>query len=120
MKRRITQSWKSACGAAVYVALLAATAGCNPGPPSADADTEAAESGDENVGETSAAAIATGGCLVTGCGGQVCSDRPVMTTCEWNEFYVCYQSYGICSRDALGRCRWEPTPRLLACLRGRR
>ncbi|AUX24305.1 uncharacterized protein SOCEGT47_048420 [Sorangium cellulosum] len=118
MKRRITQHWKSACRAAASVALLAAMAGCDPGPAGADAD--AAETGREDVGESSAAAIATGGCMVTGCGGQVCSDRPVMTTCEWSEFHACYQSYGICSRDVLGQCRWEPTPSLLACLRGYR
>ncbi|MGK4002598.1 hypothetical protein WMF31_08240 [Sorangium sp. So ce1036] len=55
-------------------------------------------------------------CVVTGCSGQVCADRDVITTCEFREEYACYQELGVCERDASGACGWRETPELDACI----
>ncbi|WP_437874612.1 hypothetical protein [Sorangium sp. So ce513] len=126
MMRRIAQPWMGAVLAGVSGALFGpiALAGCDDvGPRSDGADTEepeTAQGGDEALGEGSAEATATGGCLVTGCGGQVCAAHRVMTTCEWRDSYACYRSHGICERDARGQCAWRQTPELSACLRAAR
>ncbi|XXX72745.1 hypothetical protein WMF30_34355 [Sorangium sp. So ce134] len=123
MKRRIMQPWKGVVPAGVAGVLLALIGCADLGPPGGDADAVepgAAEGGDEALGEGSAEATATGACLVTGCSGQVCAAQPTTTTCEWNEAYACYRSYGVCERDARGQCGWRRTPELAACLRGRR
>jgi hypothetical protein len=58
----------------------------------------------------------SGECFVGGCSGQVCSDQDgVITTCEWQEEYACYQT-ATCERQATGECGWTPTPELEACL----
>ncbi len=55
-------------------------------------------------------------CFVGGCSGQVCSDRDgVITTCDFRDEYVCYQS-ATCERQADGACGWSATPELAACL----
>ncbi len=54
-------------------------------------------------------------CKRTGCSGQVCSDRDVMTTCEYRAEYACYNS-AICERGSSGECGWRQTPALAACL----
>jgi hypothetical protein len=58
-------------------------------------------------------------CRPTGCSGQVCSDRDVITTCEWREEYACYRN-ATCERQPSGACGWTPTPELEACLGGAR
>lgn len=120
MMCRIALPWKGVIPAGVAGALFA-LAGCTDlGPRSRDADPqepETAGGGGEALGEGSAEAIATGGCLVTGCGGQVCAAQRVMTTCEWRDAYACYRSHGTCERDARGQCGWRQTPELAACLR---
>lgn len=57
------------------------------------------------------------GCMVTGCSGQVCADRPVYTTCEWRPEYACYAD-ATCERQEDGNCGWTKTPELEACLGG--
>jgi len=58
----------------------------------------------------------SGECFVGGCSSQVCSDQDgVITTCEWQEEYACYQT-ATCERQATGDCGWTPTPELEACL----
>lgn len=57
-------------------------------------------------------------CIKTGCGGQVCSDEEVITTCEWRREYECYRS-ARCERQASGECGFTPTQELTACLRRR-
>ncbi len=55
------------------------------------------------------------GCFVSGCSSQVCSDTPVITTCEWRQEYVCYRT-AECARQDDGRCGWTQTPELISCL----
>jgi hypothetical protein len=60
---------------------------------------------------------ATGGCVVGGCSGQVCSDDGgVVTTCEWLPEYACYRK-AACERQADGACGWTLSDELAACLR---
>lgn len=56
-------------------------------------------------------------CLVTGCSGQVCAAREVVTTCEFRPEYACYGDASItsCGCDE-GRCDWARTPELAACI----
>lgn len=53
-------------------------------------------------------------CMRTGCSGQICYHEPVITTCEWNDAYACFD-YADCSCVG-GQCAWEQTPELLICL----
>jgi eight-cysteine-cluster-containing protein len=57
----------------------------------------------------------SGGCVRSGCSGQVCDDHGVATSCEWQPWYACYDSTR-CERQADGSCRWTLTPELTACL----
>ncbi len=54
-------------------------------------------------------------CVVTGCSSQVCSDRPVATTCEWRPEYACYAD-ATCERQADGKCGWTMDTELTTCL----
>lgn len=61
------------------------------------------------------------GCIITGCSGQICSDKEVITTCEFKEEYACYKSTNAkCERQnppaGEGECGWTPTEELVACL----
>jgi len=71
--------------------------------------------------------IAVPGCIISGCSHQVChsiSSPSVVTTCDWQGKYRCYQaSFAICGRKA-GRpkqeedeCEWQMTPEMQECLR---
>lgn len=55
------------------------------------------------------------GCIITGCSNTVCSDQEVVTTCEYQESYACYQT-AICARDNSGQCIWQETTTLKQCL----
>jgi len=57
-------------------------------------------------------------CIKTGCSGQVCSDKEVMTTCEWRPEYECYRR-ARCERQASGECGFTPSRELTACLQRR-
>jgi hypothetical protein len=55
-------------------------------------------------------------CYVGGCSGQICSDEEgVISTCEWQPEYACYQS-ARCEVQADGNCGWTQTAELQACL----
>lgn len=54
-------------------------------------------------------------CMPSGCSGQVCSDRDVVTTCEYTPAYSCYQS-AKCERQADGQCGWTMSNELRSCL----
>ncbi len=55
-------------------------------------------------------------CYVGGCSGQICSsERDMVTTCQWQEEYACYQT-ATCEVQSSGTCGWTPTPELNACL----
>lgn len=56
------------------------------------------------------------GCIKTGCSGQICADRDVITTCIYREEYACYQQ-ARCERQSDGKCGFTRTPELAACLR---
>lgn len=60
--------------------------------------------------------IVSGGCKVTGCSGQVCSEEEVITTCEYKDEYACYKTAN-CERQEDGKCGWTPSEELVACLR---
>ena len=59
---------------------------------------------------------ATGGCLITGCSGQVCADKEVVTTCDFQPQYACYKQYSRCERQGNGQCGWTQTKELVQCL----
>jgi eight-cysteine-cluster-containing protein len=54
-------------------------------------------------------------CRVTGCSGQVCADRDVVTDCEFLPHYACYRN-AECERQSDGSCGWTPTEDLLRCI----
>jgi hypothetical protein len=54
-------------------------------------------------------------CIKTGCSSQVCSDKDVITTCEWRPEYACYQK-AVCERQANGNCGFTPSAELTTCL----
>ena len=57
-----------------------------------------------------------GGCYVSGCSGQICSDQQsAVSTCEYREEYSCYQS-ARCERQSTGQCGWTMTDQLYSCL----
>ncbi len=85
------------------LAALALTLSCCSTAPAADARARAGES------PRSAA------CRPTGCSGQVCSDEPVITTCEWRPEYDCYRA-ATCARGPDGACGWVQDDALRACL----
>ncbi|MFZ2149567.1 MAG: hypothetical protein WAV15_00185 [Minisyncoccia bacterium] len=59
--------------------------------------------------------IDSGGCFVSGCSGQICSDQPsAMSTCEYRKEYSCYQ-HSACERQPSGQCGWTPNEQLFAC-----
>lgn len=55
------------------------------------------------------------GCRKTGCSGQVCSDKDVITTCEFLPEYACYQA-ARCEKQTNGNCGWTMTQELKDCL----
>jgi hypothetical protein len=57
----------------------------------------------------------TGGCMKTGCGGTVCAEREVVTTCEFRPEHACYRN-ALCERQPNGRCAFTQTPALTSCL----
>jgi hypothetical protein len=54
-------------------------------------------------------------CRRSGCSGQVCADRNVVTTCEFRPEYACYRN-AECKRQADGKCGWTQTAALRQCL----
>ena len=56
-----------------------------------------------------------GGCMITGCSGQVCADGDVITTCEYKSEYACYEQ-AVCERQSNGQCGWTLTAAVGRCL----
>jgi hypothetical protein len=54
-------------------------------------------------------------CKKTGCSGTVCSDKNVITTCEFKPVYACYAT-AICERGEDGACGWRKTKTLDSCV----
>ena len=61
-------------------------------------------------------AIGSKTCLRTGCSGQICSDKEVITTCEFRREYACYRN-AVCEVQADGNCGWTQTEELVKCLK---
>lgn len=57
----------------------------------------------------------TPACVATGCGGEVCSDRPVVTACVAQPWHACFDS-ATCQRQAAGSCGWTPSVESAECL----
>ena len=57
----------------------------------------------------------SGGCVITGCNDQLCSDRRITTDCQPTPQDACFAS-AICERGDTGSCRWRPTDELHGCL----
>lgn len=55
-------------------------------------------------------------CIIGGCGGELCSDQELVSTCESNPQAVCYQN-AICEKQTDGKCGWTITPELETCLK---
>ncbi|MBK8215616.1 MAG: hypothetical protein IPK71_17935 [Myxococcales bacterium] len=68
---------------------------------------------DDSTGE--ARCVPQPACRRTGCSGQVCADRDMMTTCEMRPEYACYRS-AVCERGADGQCGFRKTAELTSCL----
>ena len=60
-------------------------------------------------------APAPAACIKTGCGGTLCTDQDMMSTCEYRPEHACYQD-AVCERQSDGTCGWTETPELAACL----
>lgn len=64
--------------------------------------------------------VLVGECVVGGCSSQLCGEESEMndmvTTCEYQTKYSCYQS-AKCERQATGKCGWTETPELAMCLK---
>jgi hypothetical protein len=58
---------------------------------------------------------ATTDCHPTGCSAQVCSERDVVTTCEFLPHYACYHD-ATCEQQPDGSCGWTPTEDLQRCI----
>lgn len=54
-------------------------------------------------------------CEPTGCGGQLCADEEIFTTCEANLGDDCY-ALATCERQKDGACGFTPNPEFDACL----
>jgi hypothetical protein len=55
-------------------------------------------------------------CVVTGCSDQVCSDRPIGTTCERRPEHACFRAAECGTYGPNGSCAWRATPELAECL----
>lgn len=72
--------------------------------------------GADGAGRCAEPDASPGGCLPSGCGGTICADAPVFSTCIFKPEHACYRK-ATCARDPrTGRCAWRPTPELDACL----
>lgn len=94
--------------AATIVSLgLAACAG---DPPSGEIEAN------ENVDGGIVSERVSGGCVITGCNDQICSDRRVSTACVSSAQNACFAQEGICERSASGSCSWKSSDELNQCL----
>lgn len=59
-------------------------------------------------------------CRKTGCGGEVCANRDVFTTCIVAPEQTCYQELDVpCEAQSDGACGWTSSPELVECLNRR-
>lgn len=58
-------------------------------------------------------------CVKGGCSGTICQsagEEPVITTCEWQEKYQCYQAVSCVCMNT--KCQWSDGSALTSCLQG--
>ena len=55
-------------------------------------------------------------CVKTGCGGQICAEEQVFSTCIYRSEYDCYKK-AACERQANGKCGFTKTAELTSCLK---
>jgi len=54
-------------------------------------------------------------CFIGGCSGQICSNNPdVITTCEYRDYYACYQLTSCGCTDH--KCGWKSTSEFNSCM----
>jgi eight-cysteine-cluster-containing protein len=58
----------------------------------------------------------TGECQVSGCSGQICAAEPMVSTCEWQPWYACYQLAKCGAFGAAGECAWDANPEFVQCM----
>jgi eight-cysteine-cluster-containing protein len=58
-------------------------------------------------------------CKPSGCSGQVCSDKDVITDCIYLSKYACYKT-AKCERQNNGECGWTQTSEFAKCLAGKK
>jgi len=56
------------------------------------------------------------GCRVTGCNGELCSDKDIISICEWRPEYACYK-FARCEVQTDGKCGWTMGSEFNACLK---
>lgn len=54
-------------------------------------------------------------CMRTGCSAQVCAAAPVFTTCEYRDWYQCFD-LATCGASADGECGWQGNAAFEACM----
>lgn len=72
-------------------------------------------SGDDSKVNDNEKSFENSGCIKTGCSGQICSDKDILTTCEFKPEYACYKNTE-CKRQSNGQCGFTPTKELQECL----
>lgn len=53
-------------------------------------------------------------CVISGCSGQICSNEPQVSTCEYKCEYGCYKNANC--RNINGVCKWETGDKFRHCL----
>jgi hypothetical protein len=57
----------------------------------------------------------SGGCIISGCSSEICSDKIKFSTCEVKPGVECYKT-AACERQEKGECGWTQTEELTSCL----
>jgi len=63
--------------------------------------------------------LSSGACRTTGCSGEICSDKDVVSACIFRPEFICYKS-ARCERQVNGSCGWTETSALKLCLNANR
>lgn len=53
-------------------------------------------------------------CIKTGCSGQICSNKPIMSTCEWTCEDACVRSAKC--KNINNSCQWDIDENIQDCL----
>ncbi len=56
-----------------------------------------------------------GGCIISGCSNEVCSDHSVVSICIYLPEFACYDN-AVCERQPDGQCDWTLTTAINQCL----